>query len=203
MNKTKFEQNKNFLKKFILSECIEKPEQFMFGKLPGTRYSRQYYLANGLYNTEFLEKVTDCFYFLIKEKIGNFEFQIAGREWSSIPLLTSIPLLLKIRYGIVLNSFMIKRERKKYGKHNYIEGTPNNLPVLIVDDLSNSTDSFVFCHSVCENLENLKTTDFIFSVLNKYFFEKVGEDMYCDRYLKSHKILSILTGDDLINNDFK
>jgi len=205
MNKELFDENKKFLTAYIKNKCIERPDGYMFGKLPGARYSSQYYLANGLYNQVFLEKVCDCFYYLINENIGNWNFQLTGREWSSIPLLSSIPLILKLKYDIEINSFMIKRERKKYGKHNFIEGIPNDLPVMIVDDLSNSTNSFLHCHNVCTKIENFEVLDVIFSVLNKYYLglDIEEDEINFDRYLKTHKIISIMTGDDLRKNDYK
>ena len=193
------DEHKLFLSSYIKKECIEIPDGYMYGKLPGTRYASQYYLANGLYNPVFMEKVVDCFYTLISQELDHWNFQITGREWSALPLLSAIPVILKLKYDIELNSFMIKRERKKYGKHNFIEGLPNEYPVLIVDDLANSTNSFLHCNNVCK-LENLETLPFIFSVLDKYSY-CTTEDRY-DRYLKSHRVISILTGDDIKDNAY-
>jgi len=191
------DDEKKYIAKYIADNCIIYPEEYFFGKLPGTRYSSQYYLARALYNTEIMEKIVDIFYEIINENVGSFDFQITGRQWSSIPLLTAIPLLLRHKYNININSFMIKRERKTYGLHNYIEGIPNELPVMIVDDICNSTDSFRFCHRVLLS-ENLITFPYFFAVLNKYTKHIVPNALEEDRYLRQgYKPLTILNGDDI------
>lgn len=167
----------------------------MFGKLPGTRYSSQFYLARGLYDQEFLTMVGHEFFNLISDNIGNWNFQLTGRDFSAIPLLVGLPLILKHHYDINIHSFMIKRERKNYGIHNFIEGVPNDLPVLIVDDLCNSTDSFVHCFKVCK-AENLSLLPYIFAVVNKYPRNSVGYEY--DRYLgKDYKPLFCVDRTDI------
>lgn len=187
---------KQFLVDYINEHCIlSSPNGLMFGKLPGTRYSRQFYLAKALYNIEVLDCIANQFYQIIKTNIGHFDFQITGREWSACPLLTSIPLLLKQKHGITLNSFMIKRERKSYGLNNFVEGMPNDLPVLVVDDLCNSTDSFRHCGQVLQSV-GLKQLDYIFAVVNKYSktMGNLNKDRYCSDNIKA---LYIISGDDL------
>jgi len=191
------DDEKKYITKYIEQHCILYPETHFFGKLSGTRYKAQYYLARALYNPEIMEKIVDIFYEIINENIGSFDFQITGRAWSSIPLLTAIPLLLRHKYNININSFMIKRERKTYGMHNYIEGIPNELPVMIVDDICNSTDSFRFCHQVLLS-ENLITFPYFFAVLNEYKKDIVPKALEEDRYLRNgYKPLTILNGDDI------
>ncbi len=176
------------------------PDSFMFGKLPGARYKSQYYMSRLLYNHVMMEFVADCFKQIIEENVQHWNFQITGREWSSIPLMVSLSTYLRMQ-GIYINTFMIKRQRKTYGIHNYIEGRPNDLPVLIVDDVLNSTNSFWHCNAVLKSKEvQLETLPFIFAVLNKYRYRQYVEPNhdYYDRYLgRNHKALSILTGDDI------
>ena len=189
---------KDKIVEYIAKECLYIPKQLMLGKLPGTRYSGQYYMAKALYNQDFLYNVAMEFHDIIKKEIGNFDFQLAGREWSSIPLLVSLPLLLRQYHEININSFMIKRERKTYGIHNYIEGKPNDLPVLIVDDVCNSTNSFKFCYDVLMAEENFKILPYIFAVMNKYEKNSSETAFTEDRYLKARiKPLFIVSGDDI------
>jgi orotate phosphoribosyltransferase len=191
-------QNKELISNYIAKNCLYIPKNLMLGKLPGTRYSGQYYMSKALYDKQFLSYVTEEFYNIIKKEIGNFDFQLAGREWSSIPLLVGMPLILKTNYNIDINSFMIKRERKTYGIHNYIEGTPNDLPVLIVDDVCNSTNSFKFCYDVLLSEEKYKILPYIFAVLNKYGKDSSETSFIEDRYLKARiKPLFIVSGDDV------
>lgn len=193
---------KDSIARFIKRECIYYPsdDEYFFGKLPGARYSRQYYLSNLLYNQECLNWVVEEFKHIVETEIGHWQFQITGREWSAIPLLIGIPAYLK-PFGIHLNSFMIRSSRKTYGRHNIFEGVPNKLPVLIVDDLCNSTDSFTFCNRMCRSQElNLDVLPFIFAVLNKYRYEHFKEETpeLFDRYLgRDFKALSIVNGDDV------
>lgn len=184
---------------YIRKECLENaPDtQLMLGKLPGARYKSQYYLSRLLYSSDWLPSIVDEFEKIIRAEIGHFQFQITGREWSSIPLLIGISQRLTSK-GIPINSFMIKRHRKTYGIHNYIEGRPNDLPVLIVDDLCNSTDSFRHCAAVVKDA-NLPILPYIFAVLNKYRYDPMDkEPEYFDRYLgRKFKALSLLNGDDI------
>lgn len=203
MNKLEFMidemSDKDYIASYISKNCIKKGDRYFFGKLPGTRYTYQYYLSNGLYNVEFNKKICKEFYRIISTEINNFDFQIAGREWSSIPLLSFIPMYMNLEHNININSFMIKSERKSYGTHNFIEGIPNNLPVLIVDDLCNSTNSFKFCYDIIKN-EGLDIMPYIFAILNKYGKNTNKNALIEDRYLKNKiKPLTILTGDDIYN----
>jgi len=180
-----------FIKNMIRSRCMITPSHnIMFGKLPGTRYSRQYYLANALYDQRFLEAVARQFYRTVEQEIGHFDFQITGREWSSCPLLTGLPILLKQLYNIHINSFLIKRERKTYGLNNIIEGCPNQLPALIVDDLCNSTNSFYHCEKTLA-AEDIPQLEYIFAILNKHN-SNIDTDKYCKK-----KALYIISGDQL------
>lgn len=194
---SKINELKGQIAKQIRETCVYHPSQLMFGKLPGTRYSSQYYMANALYDISFMELVSDVFYDIIKENIQHFNFQLAGREWSSIPLLTTMPTIVKMKYGVELNSFMIRKQRKSYGRNNYIEGIPNSLPVLMVDDICNSQSGFRHCNQVLKS-ESIETLPYIFAVLNKYFSDTTENSMVYDRYLgTSHKMLYAVSGDDV------
>jgi len=192
-------ENSKIIANFISTHCIERSESptLMYGKLPGTRYATQFYLAPLLYNREMLERIGVEFIRLVEEKIGHFDFQLAGREWSAIPLLTALPIICKAYANKDINSFMVKRERKNYGKHNFIEGTIlKDKPVMIVDDLCNSTDSFRHCLSVIFYEHKHPIVPFNFAVLNKYSRTKIGPTMDFDRY-SGQRCLSICERDDI------
>lgn len=188
--------DKEFIQSYVANICylnfdVDNP---VFGKAPGTRYDKQYYMARSLYNVDFVEAVCREFEKIIDEKIGHWNFQLAGCDWSSIPLLTSLPLHIKKSKNIHLNSFYVRPERKNYGLNNYVEGITNNLPVLIVNDICNSTNKFKFCHDVVKNTENLDTLPYLFAVLNKL---ATPESKIEDVYLKDHKPLYIIDGADV------
>jgi hypothetical protein len=95
---------------------------------------------------------------------------------------------------------MIRRQRRNYGQHNWIEGKPNNLPVLLVDDLCNSTESFLHGFWVCKNVLKLDVMDYIFAVLNKHKPSQFQEAVYHDKHLihhHPHKALYIVDGDEI------
>lgn len=191
---------KENISNYIFNHCLEEspPAQFMYGKRPGDRYKYQYYLSRLLYNSNYRFLIAKEFIRLVEQEIGHWNFQIAGREWSAIPLITSLQDNLIFQREIYLNAFMIKSERKKYGIHNYHEGIANKLPVLIVDDLCNSTNSFVHCHNVCKYIIGIETLPFIFAVLNKFNPTLYEDKMDHDKYLgKSHKALYIVDGGDI------
>lgn len=194
---------KDEIVKYIVDHCLltAPSGEYFFGKLPGARYDSQYYLSHLLYDQQMMSMIAFQFASIVEREIGHWDFQICGREWSSLPLLMSLPIYMNIRDSIKLNSFMIKRDRKTYGIHNYIEGTPNEQPVLIVDDILNSTDSFRHCRQVVTSKEvGLQTIPFVFAVVNKYRYKHYGEaePVYYDRYLgRNHRALSIVTGDDI------
>lgn len=160
----------------INADCIERGH--FLGKAPGSRYSWQLYLSRLLYSPVHIDMIADWFWLRFHRKFEESPFQLAGREWSAIPLLTALPQHF---VDLKLNSFMIRRERKNYGIHNYVEGKPNDLPVLIVDDLCNSTNSFLHCKNVIQNELKLEVYPDIFAVLNKKSFLEDGYGY--DKYL--------------------
>ena len=91
---------------------------------------------------------------------------------------------------------MIKNERKTYGIHNYIEGNTLDLPVLIIGEMCNSTNTFLHCYNVLK-YQKFDILPYIFAVLNKYG-SKFQNSNSEDRYLKrDFKPLTILNRDDL------
>ena len=69
------------------------------------------------------------------------EFQVACLETTGIPLMLGIQHTA-LTEGRVINGLIIRKEPKKNGRMRAIEGTPNDLPVIFVDDLLNSASSF-------------------------------------------------------------
>jgi len=192
---------KEELIKYYSENCLVKPAEgkFFFGKLPGTRYESQWYPSCAIYDVNLLEgicKEYDKKITSLGHTIWN-KYQITGRDWSAIPLLTAIPMWYKMKYGVTVNSFLCRSQRKTYGQHNIVEGRPNNLPVLIVDDICNSTDSYRYCANIVKNELRLELLPYIFAVFNKYRAQVVGSSADYDRYLgPEHKALSIITGDE-------
>jgi hypothetical protein len=191
------DEDKKIVAGRIARECVYYPTQLMFGKLAGTRYKSQYYMANVLYDISFMEVVSRQFFHIVQDTIGHFDFQLTGRQWSSSPLLTSMPVFLKLNHGVDVHSFLIRSSRKTYGRNNFIEGTPNDKPVLIVDDLLNSQNGFVLCRDVLR-YEKIPTLPYIFAVLNKYRSRYGDDALNYDRYMgKDFRCLYVVSGDDI------
>lgn len=90
-----------------------------------------------LLNPEHLLLVTEVLY----RKIADLDnIQIAGMESAAIPLVTSLVLRAHAD-GKNVNGLYIRKSQKKTGLYKTIEGTINDNPVVIVDDLINSGSS--------------------------------------------------------------
>jgi orotate phosphoribosyltransferase len=164
INHVEYGELYEWTKNYIDTRCIVRNTP-MPGKLPGTRYTWMFYLRNGLFNHEFSSAISQMFLYKAIHEIGHFDFQITGLETASTPMLTSIPLIGRV-FGIDINSFSIRKERKEYGLQNIIEGLPNDKPCLLLDDLCNSSASMRRAHDVLLE-EKLQVMNFAFCIVNK------------------------------------
>jgi orotate phosphoribosyltransferase len=181
-----------WVKSYIDEKCIIR-NTLMPGKLPGTTYTWIFYLRRGLFNHEFLSAVAQMFYYKVEKDIGHFNFQIAGLETASTPMLSSFPIIGRI-FKKNINAFSIRKEKKEYGLRNWIEGIPNDKPVLLIDDLCNSSNSLLKAKQILEN-EKLTVLNYAFVLVNKTVHIENTED----KYLKSNiKMISLFN-----LNDFK
>lgn len=125
------------LRKFINDKCIRRvpPGSQEMPGMPNSGipfYSWQFYLRPAILNAEWLCYISECFWDKFTERFLERPFQIAGLESASISVITSILLTAPSP----VNAFAVRKERKVYGIGNIIEGIPNDLPVLFVDDLT-------------------------------------------------------------------
>jgi len=97
-------------------------------------YAWQFYLRPAILSQHYLAHIADSFWERFHEPFHKKPFQIAGIESASISIITAI--LLRAPVSVKLNAFAVRKERKKYGIGNVIEGISNDLPVLFVDDLT-------------------------------------------------------------------
>lgn len=88
---------------------------------------------------EFLEVAASRFWHEYKE---SYPFQIGGIESASIPLITAITLHAR-REGYSVNSFYIRKSRKRVGRQRFIEGELDDTPVILIDDLINTGSTFL------------------------------------------------------------
>ena len=123
---------------YIHTHCIERRDQAhrMPGKRPGTWYTWIFMLRRGLYNPQFLKAVSQMFEYRIAQELGHKDFQVAGRESAAAPLLVGLATWAGV------NAISVRKEQKDCGLQQWVEGVPNSLPVMIVDDLCSSSGSY-------------------------------------------------------------
>lgn len=91
-----------------------------------------------------------------------YPFQVAGLETAGIPLVAAI-VMKSIEKGRPVNGFFIRKSRKRDGLMKVVEGTPTREPVILVDDLMNSGQTFNK-QIVVVNEANIEVSD-IFAIL--------------------------------------
>ena len=178
----------------------------------GKKYTWQFYLRRGCFNSTFNSVLSQMFIYQVERKIGHFNFQLSGLETAATPMLSAIPLVAR-NFGIELNSFVVRKDRKKYGLLNWIEGeVKTGVPVLMIDDLISRSNSMKKCNDILtKSHANIETMDYVFAIVNKYTkhmgnkyykqsFEGFGNTstMYCDK-IPDKKILYLFNCDDFFD----
>jgi orotate phosphoribosyltransferase len=135
------QKNKEELRYFIEStkafEYYKKPIQLAYGK-PSHFYFDFRRLTG---DPKGINTTASILYTLI-EKIGNVK-SVGGMESGAIPLATAISLLSLTRSpGNSIRSFYVRKERKKHGLTNIIEGCITS-PAVVVDDVITTGESAV------------------------------------------------------------
>ena len=93
-------------------------------------------------------------------------------------------------FDIDCNAFSIRTERKRYGLFNRFEGIVDyKLPVLIIDDISNSKDTLHKALFYCTN-GGLQVVRDAFTIINKDP-TNIGEDKYVGNQLNVKSIFSL------------
>jgi orotate phosphoribosyltransferase len=195
MKKTDYIELKNWTKNYISDNCIVR-NTVMPGKAPGSTYTWMFYLRRGLFNHEFLSAVSQLFIHELSRIDPKLNFQISGLETAATPMLAGIPLIGRAM-DLNINSFVVRKEQKEYGLMNWIEGIPNKKPVLILDDLCNSSASMAKCYNILK-AHNLQIYPYAFCIVNKsnrqvHDQKRLNSDMYLPSNIK---VLSLFTLDD-------
>jgi aromatic ring-opening dioxygenase LigB subunit len=118
----------------------------------------------GFYDRKFTSYFCRILFDKIQRKIGNFDFQLCGLETGSIPMLTAIPIYFG-QYGVHINSFVVRKKRRDYGLQNIFDGTPNNKPIVMVDDIINSFSTTNRCKQILLDEGYSNILDFKISVI--------------------------------------
>jgi orotate phosphoribosyltransferase len=165
-------------------------------KAEGKRYNWMFYLRRGLFNAQFNFNIGQMFYYYLERLDPEFDFQITGLETAATPMVTSISMVSKLM-GTELNAFIVRKDRKKYGLENIVEGLPNKQHAIMFDDLCNSSKSLAECHKKLTG-ENIPVANVAFTIVNKsnegvHTEERLTGDMYLPPEIK---VVSLFTLDD-------
>lgn len=190
-----YEQLKQWVHIYINEVCIIR-DTLMPAKKPGEWYTWMFYLRRGLFNHEFLSAVSQMFIYKMERIDPELNFQLSGLETAATPLLAGIPLIARV-YGDNINAFVVRQERKKYGLCNTIEGQPNSKPVVMLDDLCNSSASLSRCYKELVELK-LDVCDTAFVLVNKsnnevHSNKRLNTDMYLPTNMR---VVSLFTLDN-------
>lgn len=161
----------DWLRQYINDYCIERVPLGQ-PKLPSRNndvlFQYMFYLRRGLFDSTFLNYVGMLFWDKFALEYRKKPFQIAGLETASTPLIVGLTMTAPA-FEIHVNSFSIRKEKKKYGLFNRFEGVANNdVPVMIVDDLINSSASIQEARHACL-MEGLTVKDTVFALVDKEF----------------------------------
>ena len=208
INDRLYQQSLDWLHNYINANCIVRGK-LMKGKVPGTMYSWCFYLRRGLYNPEFTKHMTVCF---LKKFETDFYFQLGGMETAATPMVTAISIHAKQMMDINIPAFVFRKEPKAYGLEEPWEGIPQyDRPVLLCDDLANSTMSLRKASDICRdyNIPKKKQAFVIVNKVNRNYYDmglpeedykltdhelRQKHDMYLD---KDVEIVSLFDMDDL------
>ena len=98
-------------------------------------YPWQFTLRSSLLQPRHLSFVANCFWTVYRNRYIAKPFQIAGVEAGATPVIVAI-LIAAMGQGLDVHAFSIRKERKHFGRCNIIEGEPNDLPDVVVDELT-------------------------------------------------------------------
>lgn len=155
----------DYINENVIFRCdpTKKYNEELVGKLPsknpsGNGYASQFLMRRLTHNVKMMSIVMEMLEPFIDSIIESDDgFQLCGMETGSLPIIAALQSHIKILYGEDINAFTVRKERKAYGLFNYIEGEPNDLPVVYVDDVVNSGSSIGRCANIVEReIGNLK-----------------------------------------------
>jgi len=155
-------------------------------------YTWQFYLRAALLDARSLRTICADFWQRYAAAYEAEPFQIAGVESAAVPMITALVCSAAER-GITLNAFTIRKDRKEYGRRNLIEGKPNDLPVLFIDDLT-SPQHNAFWHAVhAISLHGMTLADDAYVLVRK---QESQVSPYIATSIGRVKVQSLFTLDD-------
>jgi orotate phosphoribosyltransferase len=138
-------------RRYIVEHCIERslPGRPIMGR-QGQQQAWQLFLRRALYDAEFTLKASGLLLELIWRELGDREWQLAGMESGAVPLLVALSTAA-FASGERLNVFSVRKEPKRYGIFNALEGSPQpDVVTVLVDDFTHSGRSLRGCRNILE-----------------------------------------------------
>lgn len=151
---------KKKLQKIIKKKAYKTQKDLLIISRKGKKSNWLMDLRAVLMDAEGLDLITELFWEMMQDF---FPFQIGGEELSSVPLVSAL-LQKGVQKGFVTNGFIIRKERKKAGLCKKIEGDLSDLPIVLVDDLTNAGSAFLNMYKVIEN--EGKKVAYFFTIVN-------------------------------------
>lgn len=122
-------------------------------------YRWQFYLRGCFLDREAMREIGEFFW----SRHAGEEFQLGAIEVAGVPVLMAI----LAHAPRPVNAFTIKKTPKAYGLQNWIEGRPNDLPVLLVDDLTSPQHNMFWASYRTIRNARLQLHSSMFVVVNK------------------------------------
>ena len=176
MSHTKLETTllKRLQESALVKPKKEEGENLIIRSKTGTEQSWLFDLRALITVSDDIDLITEVFWERMADK---WPFQVGGLEVGAIPLVTGIVMKGREK-GFKVNSFIVRKSRKKAGMCKQIEGTLSDDPIIVVDDLVNSGSSFKRVVVALE--QEGKTIDTAFAYIDfgreaaKDYFAEIG-----------------------------
>lgn len=138
------------IREFINDNCIFRcpPGYYLKGIPAGHAYSWQFYLRKAIFHKAVGPLIAE--WFVNQHTPG---VQYAAMETAGPPLLSAMQTYsyfdIEGTNDTLIPGFSIRKNQKEYGLFNWIEGCPEDLPVVILDDIANSKTSIMRAKDIC------------------------------------------------------
>jgi hypothetical protein len=145
------QQDREWCRRFIVEHCIERgtPARPIVGA-QGQQQTWQLFLRRALYNAEFALKANRLLLQMIWHTLGDREWQLAGMESGAVPLLMGLAGTAFASCDLI-NIFSVRKEPKRYGMFNTLEGCSRpDVVTVLVDDFAHSGRSLRGCRNILE-----------------------------------------------------
>lgn len=139
------------LRDFINDNCIFRcpPGYFLKGIPAGHAYSWQFYLRKAIFHKQAGPVIAEWFAHQYSKGV-----QFAAMESAGPALLAAVQTYkffdIDSTNDDLVPGFAIRKNQKEYGLLNWIEGCPEDLPVVILDDIANSKSTIKRAKEICE-----------------------------------------------------